>query len=237
MPIRLPVPLAALLGATLICAGCGSSGPGDRAAAPGASAPLAPTSAAPTSAAPSVTPSFATSSGSAGSPSLSSSGPLPSSSAASPPSTGLTLPGSVLTVGQPAVVRSETLDEKALLQVTPRSVKQGTLDDFEGFRLDATAKASTPYYVTVNYRHEGGTTLRYPFLNVKLSATDASGDEAQKLIVSGLAACPSGDKAAAFKKGDEQTECSVFLVPKGGTLGAVLYEPDFRSKPVTWRVP
>ena len=90
--------------------------------------------------------------------------------------------------------------------------------------------------VTVDYRHQGGSSLRYPFLNVKLAAADTPGDEAQKLIISGLSACPAGEKAAVLKKGDSQTECSLFLVPKGGSLGAVLYEPDFRTKPVAWRV-
>jgi hypothetical protein len=225
--VRLAVPLAAA--ATLALSGCGVTD-----AISGSPASPSPSVVTVTAPPPASAPSSTTTTPAADDPTTAASG----GDAAAPAQAGKnTNPGTTLALGQPATLDYESGDDKTKLQVKPTKIKQGTIADFGDYELDAVAKASTPFFVTVEYHNYGPGTLKYPYLNVKLDAYDSNGDKANKMIASGLSACREDQKPSTFKKGDDVTECAVFMLPKGAKLGGVSWSGNFTDDAVKWRAP
>ncbi|MEO6496607.1 MAG: hypothetical protein ABIO51_03890, partial [Solirubrobacteraceae bacterium] len=60
--------------------------------------------------------------------------------------------GTKLAMGEPATIAYEDSSKpnrKSLIEVTPKSIEKGSIDDFANIDLDAEQKAATPYYVKV----------------------------------------------------------------------------------------
>ena len=97
------------------------------------------------------------SSDAASSSSSSSVSPSPSSTVPVPEGTDLTEQGGKLSFGETGTVIFEPSEGRGtVLQLTVKSVKQGSLDDFKGFILDDSYKQKASYYyATVSVKNVG----------------------------------------------------------------------------------
>ncbi len=148
-------------------------------------------------------------------------------------------PVAPLKVGEPRVLDYESCDQHtARVEVTPTRVEKGDIEDFTGVRLDARAKRSTPYYVTVSYKNVGTTTLPSPSLSLNLWARNAAGRRAPRLTVIGGARgpCENGDPPPAWKPGATLVDCAVFLLPKGEAPVSIEWRSAPDQKPARWTV-
>lgn len=106
------------------------------------------------------------------------------------------------------------------VRVTPKSVRAGKVSDLSRFRLDKDQKQAVPYYVTVEYRNDGGADL-YPDMQdgVRLGTdTGRRVDKLNLLDVSGqdpVPGCPESKPDSMVKPKKTVAQCAVYLVPKG----------------------
>jgi hypothetical protein len=155
---------------------------------------------------------------------------------------GVTKPGTALAVGQSATVPFERLDTttstsapKLKMQVKVTAIEKGTLNDFNGIKLDASQKAGTPYYVKVQMTNlsalDGGTD---PAVDVQ--GVDSTGETQQSVTFLGsFPRCESKEPPKPFTKGKSFETCLVFLVPGGITKAAYTGTEAYISTPVTWK--
>jgi hypothetical protein len=147
----------------------------------------------------------------------------------------LTDQGSKLAFGQPATVIFEpTQNRGSVLQLTVRTVRQGTLADFRGFILDdAYKKNAAYYYATVRVRNVGaGNVGGVP---VPLWGVDATNTLLPAVnFKTTFPPCPSRSLPAAFGPGATLDTCLVYLAPNAGSLRSVSYRPSQAFNPITW---
>ena len=180
--------------------------------------------------------------GSTPEPSPSSSAPSPASTSPRPASTvnvpsgvELTPQGSRLRYGRSAeVIFEPTRKRGSVLRLTVRSVREGRLQDFDGFILDDDyVRKASIYYARVTVRNigrgdVGGVAVPLRGVNkadVLLPAVN---------FTTRFPKCPTQRLPPKFKRGARLDTCLVYLAPDKGTLAAVSYRPSPRFDPVTW---
>ncbi len=150
----------------------------------------------------------------------------------------ITPPGTVLSVGDTArIVWEESTNNKITVGVKAVSIVKGSQADLSGFKIDdAAMKQATPWYVTMQYTNLSGPAVKYPYLNLKLKAQDATGASVNTVSLIGkFTPCQDGDKAASWDVGTVQVECKVFMAPPGSDVVAAAWVGDFKSKAVLWK--
>jgi hypothetical protein len=176
--------------------------------------------------------------------SKSSAGPAAASSGTASPTSvgGIAKPGAKLTIGQTATLPYQ--DPSSLssgpapyrLQVTVLSIKQGSLSDFKGVQLDATEKATTPYYVRFKLTNVGSGDLKSGPLGA-VSGVDNTGHSATSVTFIGdFPPCDDTSPPKPFTKGKTWSNCQVFFVPGG--IKKVAYSgfvQKYIESPVTWQ--
>ncbi|WP_160006628.1 hypothetical protein [Nocardioides sp. AX2bis] len=147
----------------------------------------------------------------------------------------LTPQGSLLGVGDEAVVAYEPRQDRVgVLGITVRELRETTFEEsFEGWQLDDRTRASTPYFVDVSVTNEGRTDLGGRPVPLYLL------DDANTLIEASTFAgdfepCPSAPLPKTFAKGDTTRGCLVFLAPEGQELAGVSFRPDQDFDAITW---
>jgi hypothetical protein len=103
----------------------------------------------------------------------------------------------------------------------------------QGYRLDAAAAASTPYFVTIEVGNGGDTDLGGRQLPMYVV------DSADRLVAptgidQAFEPCPRSTLPAVFAPGDATRSCLIFLVPPGATLEQVMFRPPEGVVPITW---
>jgi hypothetical protein len=102
-----------------------------------------------------------------------------------------------------------------------------------GFSLDAAAKASTPYFVSMLVGNGGTTDLGGRQLPVYVVDT-----EGRVIPPTGVdqdfEACPGSLLPADFAPDDRTRSCLIFLVPSGARLASVTFRPPEGVDPITW---
>jgi hypothetical protein len=174
------------------------------------------------------------------SPSTSTSGspsPTPSETPYLPVPDGveLTKQGSMLAVGDSAVVAYQprqnvvgVLD----LRVT-RLEKTSFKESFAGWKLDAATEKSTPYFVHVRVKNVGDSDLggrRVPLYIVDGTNTLIESSS----FASTFKPCPSTPFPKKFGPGAKADFCLVYLSPNKGELTAVSFRPTEDFKPILW---
>jgi hypothetical protein len=196
--------------AVLALAGCGSEKEG--AATPGTSLPESPVAASSS----------------------------PSEEATPAGAGGLTPTGTTLAVGETATVMYETKslsDEGTQLAVTAVSVKAGSIDDLEGFDLDAQSKLSDPFYVTVSFANVGPLPMEPGGIFGVITAHNTAGDELNRLSLIGEFEPCQGDVPDDLAVGASYTDCGVYLAPTGQDISKVTlayYFGDADRTEITW---
>jgi hypothetical protein len=214
--------VGALVALTLGLGACGSSGSSSSSAT--TSAQSTPTQTA-TQAATTASTSAATTT---------------STSAASPSSAGAAAPGTKLAVGQAATVvfHPPSVTDKSkdsTLKLAISAMKKGTLNDFNGIKLDASEKAGTPFYVHVSLTNLGPHPVDVNAASAAIEGVDSTGNTQQSVTFIGdFPPCPDNGTTTPLPPGKTFTSCLTYLVPGGIGKVAYLGTDDYINSPVTW---
>jgi hypothetical protein len=160
---------------------------------------------------------------------------LPTQDVTLPAGVVVTKPGAELALGQPATIGfAPTTDKSTGLELTVQKVQQGRIADLAAYQLDAQAKASRPYYVTVRVRNVGtGDVGRSAIPLFGLSSANtligASG------FTNSFATCASGPLPDSFPAAADTSTCLMYLVPRGASLVGVSYRPVTSDKAIVWK--
>ena len=220
------VAAVALAGAV---AACGTSATGSAAGATGSAAGA--TGSAPSATNAAATAATATSASAPGAPR--------SPAAASAPSR-ITAPGTRLSVGRSARVAYTPAGAKgsgrsSTLLVTVRSIERGSLSDFNGIQLNASQKASTPYYVMVHVTNLGPHTINVDESAAAIEGVDTTGNNQQSVTFIGtFPRCPDAASTAPLGAGRGYDDCLTFLIPGGITKVSYNGTTGYIDSPVTW---
>jgi hypothetical protein len=154
-------------------------------------------------------------------------------------------PGTSLGAGQPATVSFQTETSSGgngpayKLDVAVKSIRKGSLKDFNGIQLDANEKASTPYYAQVRITNLGpgaiNTSSNDPAVSVE--GIDDTGNTQESVTFLGtFPPCPDADTPNPFRAGQSFQTCLTYLVPGGITKVAYTGSDAYETSPVTWSV-
>ena len=166
------------------------------------------------------------------------------STSTSSSTTAVTPPGTKLTVGKTALLAYKPSSDfsnspaKDRLEITVTSITKGTLSDFNGIQLDATEKASTPYYVKARIKNvgPGDVTAKSNDPSVVVQGLDKTGQTQQSVTFIGdFPKCDAVSPPKSMTSGRSFDTCLTFLVPGGITGAAYTGTSDYISSPVTWR--
>jgi len=165
----------------------------------------------------------------------SSASPSPSSTVPVPEGTDLTEQGSKLSLGDTGTVIFEPSEGRGtVLQLTVKSVEQGSLDDFKGFILDDSYKQKASYYyatVTVKNVGEGDVGgVGVPLWGVNSANTLLPAVN----FTTSFKPCSSKPLPKSFPKDATLSTCLVYLSPDKGKLESVSYRPSQEFNPITW---
>jgi hypothetical protein len=167
---------------------------------------------------------------------------------------GLTPPGTHLGFGKPATVAwvpplggSATGPHKGIkLQVTVESIQKGAIADFKNVQLNASEKASTPYYVKVRLKALTG--VKPPSSDTDPAITfDAIDDRGQTqgsvTFFGTFQRCDDPSAPKPFVSGKSYEACLTYLMPGGGSIQKVEWKDGpskaddvspYFEKPVVW---
>ena len=164
-----------------------------------------------------------------------SSSPSGSSTVAVPDGTSVTDQGSKLSYGETGTVIFEPSQGRGtVLQLTVKSVRQGSLDDFKGFILDDSYKQKASYYyATVSVKNVGEGDVGG--VGVPLWGVNAANTLLPAVnFTTSFKPCPSKPLPKSFPKGATLSTCLVYLSPDKGKLVSVSYRPSQEFNPITW---
>jgi len=176
-----------------------------------------------------------TASGGSSSSASASSSPSPSSTVPVPQGTQLTDQGSKLSFGDTGTVIFEPSQGRGtVLQLTVKSVRQGSLADFKGFILDDSYKQKAAYYyATVSVKNVGEGDVGG--VGVPLWGVNAANTLLPAVnFTTTFKPCPTKPLPKKFAKGASLDTCLVFLSPDKGKLESVSYRPSQEFNPITW---
>lgn len=148
--------------------------------------------------------------------------------------TSATAPGTELRFGDSAVLAWRATQEVAgELELTVRSVAEQRQSVFDGWVRDDATAGSRPYFVEVTVTNVGDSDLGGQ--DVPLYLRDNRGTLGAPWTIEGdFAACRSGPLPAAFASGARARMCLVYLVPGGGRVRDLVFEPTEGYDPITW---
>lgn len=155
-------------------------------------------------------------------------------------SSSVTGPGAALKAGQTATVLYTpplTTGKSFKMKITVESIQKGSLADFNGIQLDASQKASTPYYVTARLLDlsPGNASANHNDPSVAIEGVDTTGSQQQSVTFFGnFPRCNAVTAPSPFTQGKGFQTCLTFLVPGGITKAAWIGANNYISSPVTW---
>ncbi|GHF41853.1 hypothetical protein [Streptomyces morookaense] len=135
---------------------------------------------------------------------------------------------------------AEDLDKHQVpIKVTPKSIRQGSLDDLSNVKLDDRDRNTVPYYVTVEYRNMGQSKL-LPVLQDNLTLQTAGGHEIPKMTLlfgePGVEPCPGPALRTRLEPGGTLTQCTIHMIPKGDRPATISYQGSGTGdEEHTWR--
>jgi hypothetical protein len=170
--------------------------------------------------------------------------------------TGLTPPGTQLSVGQKATVawvpNSVSLASHGpqpghKLEVTILSIKKGKIADFKDVELKPEERKSTPYYVRIRIKALAKASAgKYDDADTGLKAYDDRNQEQGGVDVIGtFEPCPEHDQPKQFTAGKSYMTCHSYLMPGGGSIQKVKWNDGptpadgvsaYYEKPIVWTV-
>jgi hypothetical protein len=160
--------------------------------------------------------------------------PAPSAAPVSTTATDGTDPGTELGFGDSALLAWQpTQDLAGELELSVDAVAEQRQSVFDGWARDEAMAAARPYFVTVTLTNVGDTDLGGQ--DVPLYLRDTDGTLGAPWTLGGdFTACQSGPLPVPFEAGAEAEMCLVYLVPDGGRVRDLVFEPTEGYDPITW---
>jgi hypothetical protein len=160
--------------------------------------------------------------------------PAPSAAPVSTTATDGTEPGTELGFGDSALLAWQpTQDLAGELELSVDAVAEQRQSVFDGWARDEAMAAARPYFVTVTLTNVGDTDLGGQ--DVPLYLRDTDGTLGAPWTLGGdFTACQSGPLPVPFEAGAEAEMCLVYLVPDGGRVRDLVFEPTEAYDPITW---
>lgn len=145
-----------------------------------------------------------------------------------------TAPGTDLAFGDPAVLAWQaSRDVAGELELSVDTVAEQRQSVFDGWLRDDAMAASRPYFVTVTVSNVGDTDLGGQ--DVPLYLRDTRQTLGAPWTLGGaFTPCQSGPLPDPFPAGAEVAMCLVYLVPDGGRVRDLVFEPTEGYDPITW---
>ena len=160
--------------------------------------------------------------------------PEPSSTPASVVPTTGTEPGTDLAFGDSAVlVWQPAQDVTGEVELTVDAVAEQRQSVFDGWSRDDAMAASRPYFVRVSVANVGDADLGGQDVPLYLRSTDRTLG-APWTLGGAFTPCQSGPLPDPFPSGTEVEMCLVYLVPDGGRVRDLVFEPTEGYDPITW---
>jgi hypothetical protein len=215
-------------------AACGSSGNGG--GTQSASSSAAQSSAATSAAVTSTTTDTSTAQDTSTAADASSSSAASAGAATAAPGTNLKV-GGTATVPFKTTLKSGKDGPTYKLKVEIESMDKGTLADFNGIKLDATEKASIPYYVKAKITSLGPGKINSSDNNpsIQIEGVDKTGQTQQSVTFFGdFPKCDEKFPPKSMGVGSSFETCLTFLVPGGISKVAYAGTESYITKPVTW---
>ena len=130
---------------------------------------------------------------------------------------------------------STNKSKASTLQLTVQSFDKGSLSDFNGIQLDATEKASTPYYVKVHVTNLGPANIDVDSSAAAIEGVDSTGNNQSSVTFIGdFPKCPDAASTKPLGTGKGYDDCLTFLVPGGIKRVSYNGTSDYIDSPVTW---
>ena len=162
--------------------------------------------------------------------------PTTSTTSSTVTANGTTTPGTVVRLGQRAVVQwrgQKGHESRAAVTVT--AAKRGSLTDLKQFKLTGPARSSTVYYVSAAVRNLGPGNLSGRFLTLYGKVSAALVVQPVRLTLA-FKKCDYKPLPAHFTKGKRTRVCLVMLAPRHGRISSIEWRGSSRQQPVSWRV-
>jgi len=148
-----------------------------------------------------------------------------------------TEPGTRLAHGEVAtLVWQPTRAVDGELELSVDEVAEQRPSVFDGWTRDGTVAAARPYFVTVSVVNTGESDLGGQ--DVPLYLRDTAGTLGAPWTLGGdFTACQSGPLPEPFEPGHETAMCLVYLVPDGGRVRDLVFQPTEDYDPISWTGP
>ena len=145
-----------------------------------------------------------------------------------------TEPGTRLEHGETAtLVWQPTRDVDGELELSVDEVTEQRPSVFDGWTRDGAIATARPYFVTVSAANVGESDLGGQ--DVPLYLRDTAGTLGAPWTLGGdFTACQSGPLPVPFEPGDETGMCLVYLVPDGGRVRDLVFQPTEGYDPISW---
>jgi hypothetical protein len=145
-----------------------------------------------------------------------------------------TEPGTRLEHGEAAtLVWQPARDVDGELEVSVDEVAEQRPSVFDGWTRDGPVATARPYFVTVSVANAGESDLGGQ--DVPLYLRDTAGTLGAPWTLGGdFSACQSGPLPETFGPGEETGMCLVYLVPDGGRVRDLVFEPTEGYDPISW---
>jgi hypothetical protein len=156
---------------------------------------------------------------------------------------GVTPPSASLSIGATATVPYAPVGEEGAgkptfkLQYTVLSITKGSLSDFNGIKLEAVQKASTPDYVKVKITNVGPGNADAKEVNpsIDINGVDSTGETQQSVTFLGdFPKCEDKEAPKPFTTGKSYETCLTFLIPGGISKAAYTGGEAYDTTPIIW---
>jgi hypothetical protein len=174
--------------------------------------------------------------GSAGSSSATNAATTTSGSA----TTGITKPGTGLSVGQTATVTYTPLSSSGngkprTLKVTVASLRTGSSADLKGVDLSGAPKGAVPQYATVTVTNLGPLSIDVDGTSDAIQGIDHGGNQQSPVsFIGDFPPCNQNSSTTPVASGATFHTCLTYLVSGGITKVGWTGTDDYTSSPVTW---
>jgi len=153
---------------------------------------------------------------------------------------GITAPGTGLSVGQTATVTYTPLTSSGngkprTVKITVASLRTGSSADLKGVDLSGAPKGALPQYVTVTVTNLGPLSIDVDGTSDAIQGIDHGGNQQSPVsFIGDFPPCDQNSSTTPVTVGASFHTCLTYLVSGGITKVAWTGTDDYMSSPVTW---